>query len=319
MNWTASFARSPAPEVRGPSRRLGTLCLAAVALVAASLAAQPARASVTLTSSTKFDGGIGVTAKFVNPSTEFNVNTAVGRFTTTWKTTDPNVNPHISWTGGSFLSYCVDIATFLESGKDRFGQVSVTSSTNTDGKGVVRDIGAAGWVFNTYAQKKNQTETQWLSFLSNLAVPGGFAGTLTVAQAHAALQLSIWEAAYDPNGAKSAGDLGYLDAGSLTFSGNAVNIGSNSDPKNRNVVRLANYILGARKDDPLGVSEVGLIDYAPNSESESPTNQDQLFEVAPDSVQAVPEPSTLAMVAVGGLIGLGMVRRERLKASKATA
>jgi hypothetical protein len=65
------------------------------------------------------------------------------------------------------------------------------------------------------------------------------------------------------------------------------------------------------------IASVGFLDYPPlvPDNSGSPTDQDQIFLSTVElqgALTPVPEPSTLAMAAVGGLVGLGVVARRRM-------
>ncbi|RUL88730.1 Cys-Gln thioester bond-forming surface protein [Tautonia sociabilis] len=293
MKRPPSGTRAAWPD-RRKSPRL--VLAAALALVCVALVPGSARAGMQLQASTTFNGGIGVTAHYNNglPSPNqiaFSVSTQAGSFSSSWTTANP-----FGSANSPFLTYCVDISTFLASGQVVTALVSTTNGTAADQRQVTRNIGAAGWVFNNFAN-------QALAALESFS--GLSSGSLSQQEAQAAMQLAIWEAAYDTNGA-SSGALGYLGGGALTFSGTAT---GNSD-----VVTLANAILNARNTDSSGISTIGFIDYPPNSIAATPTNQDQIFGI-PEGVQinAVPEPSTLAMAAAGALVGLGAMLRRRSK------
>jgi len=176
--------------------------------------------------------------------------------------------------GTAFRTFCVDLSSYLQTGTYNV-PVTITSGTNTDYLGNAQNIGAAGWVVNTYG---NYTNTQ-------LGVVGGVTG-VTGAQANTALQMAVWEAAYDPTATQVNNSLN-----SLYFTGSA-----GTDWNNE--VAIANAILAARGSQ---TSAVGFIQYETYGGTQY--SQDMIF--------AVPEPSALAIAGLGmlGFVGYGLRRK----------
>ncbi|WP_169977771.1 Cys-Gln thioester bond-forming surface protein [Tautonia rosea] len=279
----------PAPKARGPSRGLGLLGLAA--LVAASLAAQSAQAGqMVLAQSTYGGNSVTVNGTYNNGSISFGTgNVRAGLFTTSFFQ-DPS-NPNVATS--TFDTYCIDLATNNVGNLKEVAEVSVTSTTGgpstVDAEGAARNIGAAGWVLSTYGDKtvaELKTEFSSITGISNL----------NAAQAQAAIQVAIWLAAYGES--------------NLTFTG-GTNAGANR------AIALANAIVAKRNGQ---TTAAGFINYPPIvGGAQTQANQDMIFLPPEGGFGVVPEPSTLAMAAFGGLIGLGMMGRKRLRARKATA
>lgn len=279
-----------------PARLLGPACAAALIALAAS--ATPARAGLTVQANTSFNpgsnNGINVQYRFGTGSWQ---GTAAGNFTTIVYGPSPFGAGNVS-----FTTYCVDLSEYVQPSSPSTAMVSLTSESGLlDSNSRPRDIGAAGWVLENYG----------FASLSELQTVGGLSSGLTIKEASAAIQLAIWEATYDGSG--GSGTLGvntdYLKAGSLTFKGSAYD--------NTDVRAVANGILRLRNGQ---TSEVGLFNYPPIAGgAQTPTDQDQIFLPPVGSLSVVPEPSTLAMAAVGGLVGLASLCRQRLrrKASRA--
>jgi hypothetical protein len=277
----------PAPKARGPSRWLGLLGLAA--LVSAALAAQPAQAGQQITASSVLNQGNNapqVTFKLNNGSAR---TVLAGSFTTTFHTAS-----RYGGVGTTFETYCVDLSINLNSGTQTPAEVSQTNVASlNDANSVARNIGAAGWVLSNYGGSTAG------DLASTLGVT--FTGTALQKQrkAEAAIQVAIWKAAYESGSTN-------LASGILKFTS-----------INAEISAAATKILLNRGNE---TAVIGFVDYPPSLTFQgTPNNQDQIFVLPEGSLEAIPEPSTLAMAAFGGLIGLGMLGRKRLRTRKATA
>lgn len=183
---------------------------------------------------------------------------------------------------GSVLTYCVDLfvnnANRIDSADDTiFGGLAYDYSQNPNSltaNGYERNIGAAGWIMNRYG---DTSATGWA------AITTGLAG-VTEAQQRAATQVALWKAAFDSGSS-------VLGAGSFQFTG-----------LNSNVGTMAQRLLDARGTQ---TEQTGWINYVPPLMfGETEKNQDMVYAITP-----VPEPSTLAMAGMAGLVGLGHVLR----------
>ncbi|MEW4566980.1 thioester domain-containing protein [Tautonia sp. JC769] len=284
------------PETRGSSRWLGFVGLAA--LVAASLAAQPAQAGQVTASSVLTLGNNAPTVTYslngAAPRTVY-----AGAFTTTIQTSS------VAWlpAGTALETYCVDLSINLSSGTVTPAEVSQTNVASlNDANSVARNIGAAGWVlsnYGVYGETVGATASGLLNDLNLTSASLNDGNNWSDARAEAAIQVAIWKAAYDSNSTDvSTGDLEFTSI-------------------NADVATVANAILVARG---VKTAVIGFVNYPPIlNGAQTPINQDQIFVLPDGSLQAIPEPSTLAMAAFGGLIGLGMLGRKRLRERKAAA
>ncbi|QDV38874.1 thioester domain-containing protein [Tautonia plasticadhaerens] len=270
---------------------LGPAC--ALTLIALAASAPTARAGLMVQANTTFNGGnngINVDFRFGTGSWQ---GTSPGNFTTIVH----GPSPFGTW-NVSFTTYCVDLSEYVQPSSPNTAMVSLTGESGLlDTNSRPRDIGAAGWVLENYG----------FASPSELKAAGGLASNvnLTTKEASAAIQLAIWEATYDGSGAGGTLGVGtnYLGTGSLTFRGSAYD--------NANVSAVANGILSLRD---VRTSAVGLFNYPPIAGGpQTPADQDQIFLPPAGTRSAVPEPSTLAMAAVGGLIGLASLCRQRLR------
>lgn len=283
------LARPAAPEARGTPRLLGLLSLAA--LVAASLASQTAQAGQTIKAQTQYKGSTSITVSGSYMSGNDLVNFGpvyAGRFETRFFE-DPNDS---NLATSTFDTYCIDLGTFNSPSTKTNAEVEVTNTTSgpTDSTNTVRNIGAAGWILTAYAGKT-------VSELQQAFSPeiGADIDSLDDFQAEAAIQIAIWLAAY------SNANLTITPGSNATLA-----------------VALATAMNNNRGDE---TASVQFINYRPLSfgDTNTPTNQDMIGLAPEGSLNAVPEPSTLAMAAFGGVIGLGMMGRKRLMARKAKA
>jgi hypothetical protein len=260
---------------------------------------------VSLDSVTSFDYShyLGVTVSFTSPHVSFTEGTLAGSFKTYLNNDAYNksIHPLPSWaklgTGATFTTYCIDLSTYLANGVTRTGQDGTSlASSVTDANGIARNIGAAGWVMDNFADLK--------------AISKKF--TASLSEEIAAVQLSIWIAGYDPSVVKTLNPIydqkhkvitGYTTQHDstktyLSFSGQAV-----QDAK---VVSIVDWILGQRTKN--SIDPVGFINYPgikPPGKGWQTDDQDELFAIH------VPEPSTLVISMVAGILFLGYARLHR--------
>jgi hypothetical protein len=179
-----------------------------------------------------------------------------------------------------FRTFCVDLARALTNATPITADVSKSTASNyADANGNARNIGAAAWVVNNFAN-------------ATLATLQGMVAGLTAAEANTGLQMAVWESAYAPasssvNTANSA----------IWFTDNSGNAAS----FNR-AVSLANKILQLRGSS---TDAGGFINYPPPGPGTN--SQDMLF--------AVPEPSTVLVAGLGafGFVAYGIRRRNATK------
>ena len=218
---------------------------------------------------------ITINTTFANASGSSSVGTSGVQFSTTFYTSDSLSSP----AGPAFRTFCVDLSSYLgNGGSGPFDvPVTVTSGTSTDRLGNTQNIGAAGWVVNTY---ENYTNAQFDTL-------GGVSG-VTNAQANTALQMAVWEATY--NGGTSVNNTG----ANLYFTGSGTDFS--------NEVSIANAILAARGSQ---VSAVGFIQYEAQNPNGYYYSQDMIFAIP------APEPSSLAIAGLGmlGFVGYGLRRK----------
>lgn len=183
------------------------------------------------------------------------------------------------------LTFCVDLfinnANRIDTADDTvFGGSAYDYSMNPNSStpnGYERNIGAAGWLVNRYA---DTSSGNWSSITTGLS-------GVTQKQQYAALQVAIWKAAFDSGSTQ-------LNAGNFVFT-----------DLNNNVKTMAQALLTARGTK---TEQTGWINYVPPLMfGETEKNQDMVY-----AVQPVPEPSTLALAGMAGLVGLGYgLRRAR--------
>ena len=219
-----------------------------------------------VTGSTTFNNnGLSVTAnsngsfQFANGS-HSSLDTTAGSFTSL---TTPGFSSAGLGNNQQFTTFCVDLGQYT--GSSASAVISLSSASGAvDQSGNSRNIGAAGWVVDNFANLSATT----------LA---GYAGVGSISQAEivAGLQMAVWKAAY--NGTNT--DLTNSNGGNkLWFTGAAA-----SDTAS---LGLAQYIinhLGSNTEAAI------FLDYSIDHSS----NQDQI------AAFAAPEPSTLAISGLG--------------------
>lgn len=199
----------------------------------------------------------------------------------------------------SITTYCVDFVHALSGNWLSATLLDIDASdplvtTTTGGGTLVRNIGAAATILS--------------DVLGDVYNPNA----LNAVQ-EAALQVALWEVAYDWNSAggyaTTAAALGRLSSGVFKL--------TTADVAIKNLA--AEYLVAAWKDGQFLTTSAMFLNYPPGDSlsTTSGTSQDQLFLVplppgGGGAPLAVPEPSTFAMAGIAGFLGLGYrLRRSR--------
>lgn len=176
-----------------------------------------------------------------------------------------------------YQSFCVDLSQYT--GGTVQADISLFGGSSADQQGNSRNIGAAGWVVNTFQ----------LQGAANLASLAGT--TLTNSQFVAAMQVAVWKEAYD------AGSTNITTSGGgsnkLWFTG-----------LNSHSLTAAQYIVNQYASS--GSAQAAYFLKFPVPNTNHGTSQDQISAVP------VPEPSALAIAGLGalGFLGYGLKRRK---------
>lgn len=281
------------------SRRLRSFFLVGLLVQIAPLAA---RADWAVTS---YNGGSYVSFLYAGGQTQ---SVGLGNFNTTVFSDQAGAN-----TIRQATTYCIDLFVHYSS-PPAIQAANYTPSTSgivTDSSGYNRNLGAAGWILNTYGGLATSTLAAIQTFAGGGLTAGLSFGPALQAQATAqaqivaALQLAIWKAAYVPA------------AATLNRVGDAVNF----SPNNSNVTALANRMLASRGSQ---TAPAAFIDYRPfvGSNTGSPRNQDMLGTPVVFSVldeppgPHAPEPATLISMLMGLLLPAALGARRWLHRSR---
>jgi len=245
--------------------------LGALALVMASARSVSAD---NVTGSTAFNNnGLSITANSNNSTIKFangsfsSIGTTAGSFTSS---TTPGFSTAGLANNQPFTTFCVDLGQYTSS--NAYSAVISLSSASgqVDQSNNSRNIGAAGWVVDNFANQSNATLLGYAHSINS--------GVTSLSQNEilAGLQMAIWKAAYNANT-----DLTNSSGGNgLWFTGTAAS--------DLGALSLAQYIvnnLGSNYEAAI------FLDYSIKSSS----NQDQI------AAFATPEPSTLAISGLGAL------------------
>ena len=206
--------------------------------------------------------------------------------------TTGTVGADISSLGATFKSYCVDLFQADVQKVVDLANVSTTvATTNTDGSGFHRNLGAAGWVVDNYGVTLGviNTDAAW----KNLeALAGVNPANVTYLEQVAVTQTAVWDKAYGATSASIAGS-----------EGGSTNVDANS---------LLTQLLALAGGN---IAPVGFIDYPVPAIPGAFNNQDQLTDArhVPPFV-VVPEPASVALLGLGvlGVVGYGWKRRKRI-------
>lgn len=199
------------------------------------------------------------------------------------------VGGNIGTLGPEFKSYAVDLFQALDKNVVDLANVSSTATTsNTDGSGFNRNLGAAGWIVDNYGVRLGAINTSGAWF-SLEAAAGVNPTNVTYLEQVAVLQTAIW--------AKTCG------ATSASISG------SEGGTTNADANALLTQLLALSDSN---TATVGFIDYPPPAITGGFNNQDQVGQFTPSAT--VPEPSSLALLVSGcglGFLGYSWKRRKR--------
>jgi hypothetical protein len=196
------------------------------------------------------------------------------------------VGADIGTLGAPIKSYCVDLLQAVDRNVVDLAIVSNTATTsNPDGSGLNRNIGAAGWIVDNYGVKLGviNTSAAWTSLEAGAGV---IPANVTYLEQVAVLQTAIWVKAYGPTSASISGSEG----GTTNADANA----------------LLTFLLALSDSH---TATVGFIDYPLPAIPGGFNNQDQVFF----QTASIPEPSSLALLDLGalGVLGYTWKRRKR--------
>ena len=259
--------------------RLAT-CVGVLALALASAHSSPAD---TVTGTTAGNGdGLAITANsngsitFANGSTS-SISTSAESFTS-------SVNAPFNGMAANqnFTSYCVDLGQYT--GGSYKADITISGPNGVvDQRGNSRNIGAAGWVVDNFA---NLSTATLLGYAKSI-----YSGVTSMSHAEivAGIQMAVWKAAYNGTNKDLTDNAG---GNKLWFSGAAV-----SDLSS---LGLAQYIINNLASNTQAAM---FLDFSLWNSA----TQDQISAVA------VPEPSSLAIAGLGllGFAGYGLRRKRR--------
>jgi hypothetical protein len=198
--------------------------------------------------------------------------------------TTGTVGHDISTLGPTFKSYCVDLFQADVQNVVDLANVSTTATTtNTDGSGFNRNLGAGGWIVDNYGVQLGviNTSAAWKALE---ALAGVNPANVTYLEQVAVTQTAIWDKVYGATSASISGSPNNADANSLLTQLLALS-GSNT-------------------------AAIGFIDYPLPPIANAFNDQDQLFI---PNMSGVPEPSSVALLGLGvlGVLGYSWKQRKR--------
>jgi hypothetical protein len=203
--------------------------------------------------------------------------------------TTGSVGADISTLGPAFKSYAVDLFQAVNKNIVDLANVSSTATTsNPDGAGLNRNLGAAGWIVDNYGVQLGviNTSAAWVALE---AAAGVNPANVTYLEQVAVLQTAIWDKTYGATSASISGSEG----GTTNADANA----------------LLTQLLAISSNN---TATVEFIDYPLPAIPGGFNNQDQVGQFTP-AATAVPEPASLTLLATGalGLLGYGWRKRKQ--------
>lgn len=180
-----------------------------------------------------------------------------------------------------YRSFCIDLAEFNNSNVD-LANVSITAASPVnDSDGRARNLGAAGWIVNTFALYKSTgfNNNAWAGLFVAAGLTAGQIALVDNNMKAAIMQTAVWAKGYSVNGASITG-------------------GANPGIANTLLAKMLALSTG-------NSSAAEFIDYPPPAIAGGFDNQDML--------RAVPEPSSLAIAGLGALAFAGYGWRRRRK------
>jgi hypothetical protein len=195
--------------------------------------------------------------------------------------TTGSVGADINTLAAAFKSYCIDLFQAADKNVVDLANVSDTATTsNPDGTGLNRNIGAAGWIVDNYGVHLGviNTSAAWASLE---AAAGVNPANVSYLEQVAVLQTAIWVKGYGATSASISGSEG----GTTNADANA----------------LLTQLLAISDSN---TAAVGFIDYPLPAIVGGFNNQDQVFQFSPPG-PSVPEPSSLTLLVAGALGCLG--------------